>query len=46
MKSFEKIRDERVNFPAAEKNAYFETGSTGLIPKYVFEAINQYQLDR
>ncbi len=41
-----KFEEERKQFPLAEKYAYFETGATGLIPTYVYEAVKKYQDDR
>lgn len=38
--------EERKQFPAAEKNAYFESASTGLVPSYVYEGTVKYQHDR
>jgi len=43
---FNNIRLIRSQFPAAENSVYLETASTGLIPTYVYQAINDYQNHR
>lgn len=38
-----RIALERKRFPAAIKETYLKTGETGLIPDYVYEAVEHYQ---
>lgn len=40
------ISDFRTRVPAAQDWAYFETGSTGLVPDFVYEGVRRYIDDR
>jgi len=44
--NIEKFNNFRKLVPLTKEWAYFETASTGLIPKFVYDGINNYQYDR
>ncbi len=41
-----KFEDFRMHVPAARRQTYLSTASTGLIPDFVYEAVNRYQENR
>ncbi|MBR2669228.1 MAG: aminotransferase class V-fold PLP-dependent enzyme [Solobacterium sp.] len=41
-----RFEEERKHFPAALTQAYLDTGSTGLVPDYVYEGIKRYMEGR
>ena len=43
---FKEIRSVRSLFPALQNSVYLESASTGLVPEYVYQVVNDYQNSR
>ncbi len=46
MKQWNKFEVFRSRVPAAQKEAYFDTGTTGLIPDFIYDAARSFEKDR
>lgn len=46
MEKWNKFEVFRSHVPAAQREAYFDTGTTGLIPDFIYDAARSYESDR